>query len=178
MTVTPRSAIGSAIFDERIRSLDGGLVERADAERFVAALGRHIGLPQLQLDEAGEAEFVIDGEVELSLVHLPHLPGLVICAPVPNVPVDRPEYLKILMQANMSWRLTRGGAFVMLPGRDEVMLCWLVAIDHGDVAHFDGELADCVAFARFWKAEIGEAVERESQARQAEGSVPAGAVRA
>lgn len=177
-TETPRPPFDLQAFDERIRALDGQAISRTDAARFVAALGRHIGLPELKLDEAGEVELVIDGEMELALLHLPHIPGLVVGAPVPNLPVERPEYLKTMMQANMSWPLTRGGVFVMLPGRDEMMLCWLVAIDHGDVARFDGELADCVAFARFWAAEIDAALERERQAAAAAAAVPTGAIRA
>lgn len=173
-------ALDRDALNERLAALAGPPLPRAEVARLVQALGRQIGLPELALDEAGEVELVIDGDVELSLVHLPHLPGIVVAAPVPNLPVQRPEYLKIMMQANMSWRLTRGGAFVMLPGRDEVMLCCLVVLgtEENDVDKLDRELADIVAFARFWRAEIDTALARERDAAATEAAVSTGAFRA
>lgn len=180
MSISGQLALDREDLDERMAAIAGPPLPRAEVEGLVRALGRHIGLPELALDAEGEAELVIAGDVELSLVHLPQLPGIVVAAPIPNVPVARPEYLKIMMQANMSWRLTRGGAFVMLPGRDDVMLCCLIVLSAGEnaVERLDRELADIVAYVRFWQAEIDTALAREREAEETAAAVSVGAVRA
>lgn len=145
--------------DAALQEIYGRTFERADAEAVLADLARHIGCERLELDEQGVAEITVDGDVDVMLLHLPHLPGLVAAAVVAEDAADGGALARRLLQANMSWAVTHGGTFAMLPGRPEVMLCRLVALAGRDVAGLDRELATFVDLVRVWRDEIEEDLE-------------------
>jgi hypothetical protein len=163
-------------FDRTILSLNQETVSHEQAAEFVRTLGVHVGIEDLEIDEDGAAELTIDGEIGLSLVHRPPLPGLMVAMPLPEVPVDEPRYLTALLEANMAWPLTRGGVFGMLPGRAEVMLCWFLPIADGDPGRADRTLAGLVEVARSWRARLAAARAREEGAAAA-GALPTHALR-
>lgn len=158
------TGLASERFDRALEALPQEPLLRADVDSFLRAFGEHIGVAGLALDEDGLAVITIDGEVELTLLHLIQLPGLIVAAPIPDVPIDQPAYLTALFQANMSWPLTRGGIFAMLPNFDEIMLCWMLFPGDRDLERIDREFAEIVEFAKSWTAEIAAARKAEQAA--------------
>jgi Tir chaperone protein (CesT) family len=145
--------------------------ERADAAAALADLARHLGCERLELDEQGTAEITVDGAIDVTLAHLPHLPGLVAAAVVAEDAADG-ALARRLLQATTSWEVTQGGTFAMLPGRPELMLCRLVAVVGRDGAALDQELAAFVDLVGAWRDHIEEALEEPAVPDEAGPEVP------
>jgi Tir chaperone protein (CesT) family len=146
--------------------------ERADVAAALANLARQLGLEGLELDEQGTAGITVDGEIDITLAHLPHLPGLVAAAVVAEAAGEDGALARRLLQANTSWALTQGGSFAMLPGRPELMLCRLVAVVGRDGAALDQELAAFVDLVRAWRDDIEEALEEPAAPEEGGPEVP------
>jgi hypothetical protein len=138
-----------------LRELSERGCERADVAAALAELARHLGLERLELDAQGTAEITVDGEIDVTLAHLPPLPGLVAAAVVAEAAGDG-ALARRLLQANTSWALTQGGSFAMLPGRPELMLCRLIPVVGRDGAALDQDLAAFVELVGAWRDEIAE----------------------
>lgn len=164
-------------FEAAVETLGGAAIARPQVNAFLKELGAHIGVADLALDDGNTAWLTVDGDVELALLHLPHLPGLIVATPVPNVPTNHPVYLKTLLQAHMSWSLTRGGVFAKLPNVEPIMFCWLLLIADRDLERVDRELAEMVDFAKFWIGEIDTALEAERTGTAAVDTAPKGSIR-
>lgn len=137
-------------FSRLIKSAAAGPLSRSEVNTVLAALAEHLGLSGLALDEDGLAQLTIDGTVDLMIYHLPHLPGVIIAVPLDQVASDDPAALKVMLQANMSWPLTRGGIFSILPNTGQTVLCWHLIIADRDVERIDRDLAEMVAYAKTW----------------------------
>jgi hypothetical protein len=142
--------------DERLRSMQQGSQTRSDIEATVAALGHHLGLNGLALNEDGVAQLRIDQELDVMLVHYAQLPGLLVVVPIPEVDAGDVRHLKVLLQANMSWQLTSGGLFSTVPGTDEPALFGLLLTRDRRIADIDRELAALVACAKTWRAALAD----------------------
>ena len=53
-------------------------MSRADVQAVLDDLAAHLGLDALELDDEGLALFVVDGELPLTLAHMPGIPGVVV----------------------------------------------------------------------------------------------------
>lgn len=149
-----------------IPTLDGNEIEaelarlretqlnREQVDEIVAGLGKIIGVDDLALDESGVAELVVDEDIELSLIHLPHFPGIVAAIPMPEGAENDGQLLRKLLQANMSWAMTQGGSFAFVPPR--VALGRLIPLTQTDSERLDRELAAFVELATAWRNEITE----------------------
>ena len=133
----------------RLRNVE---LTRDQIDTILVELGDHIGVDQLKLDENGVAELIVDDEVELSLVHLPTFPGIVAAVPMPEGSEESNEVLRRLLRTNMSWTMTQGGCFAIVPPR--VALCRLVLLAEGQTEQLDNQLAMFVDLAKAWQEEI------------------------
>jgi hypothetical protein len=124
-------------------------LSRADVQQILDGLAGHLGLDQLKLDQDGAAELVIDDELPLTLIHLEGFPGVLLHAPMPDQPEHRGPLLRYLLQANMSWALTGGGAFAMGPD-GELALCRHLLLADRDLERIDRELATFADQATGW----------------------------
>jgi hypothetical protein len=145
--------------EQRIQQAAASDLSRADVQQILDQLARHLGIAALTLDGDGSAELLIDDEVPLTLIHLPGFPGLVVSAPLPDAPGARGDLLLYLLQANMSWTMTRGGAFGILPAagpgsETELRLCRHLLLADRDLARIDRELGTFVDDLIRWTEEI------------------------
>ena len=124
-------------------------LSRADVQEILDGLAGHLGLDQLKLDQDGAAELVIDDELPLTLIHIDGIPGVLLHAPMPDQPEHRGPLLRYLLQANMSWALTGGGAFAMGPDGD-LALCRHLLLADRDLERIDRELAAFADQATGW----------------------------
>lgn len=168
----PVDPLLSTRFDAVSRSLAEGPQSRAEMQRVVAGLGRHLGLQGLGLNEDGVAQLRIDGEIDVLLAHYPHLPGLVAAIPIPEVDADDPAHLRLLLQANISWQLTQGGIFSTVPGTDQPALFSLLLTRDRDAAEIERCLAAAVACAREWKTALAGAPRGEPGPAKQPGGLP------
>jgi hypothetical protein len=161
-----------------LRQISERPCERADVAAALADLGRQIGVERLELDEQGTAEITVDGGIDVTLAHLPPLPGLVAAAAVAEAD-DGGVLARRLLQANTSWALTQGGSFAMLPGRPELMLCRLIPVAGRDGAALDQDLAAFVELVVAWRDQIAELEEPAGpDAARDEGEPPSHLIRA
>lgn len=149
---------------------------RADVDAAVAALGAEIGIADLALDEDGMAELSVDDDVDVTLMYLPHTPGLVLAAEVANARDLGDEELRDLLQSNLSWDLTLGGAFAMLPESEEVLLCRLMLSAGREAAELDEEIDAFVEVVRGWREALGERLQEVEEPREV--PPPTGMIRA
>lgn len=168
----PVDPLLSTRFDEISKSLFEGPQSRAEMERVVADLGRHLGLEALGLNEDGVARLRIDREIDVLLAHFAHLPGLVVAIPIPEVDADDATHVKLLLQANMSWQLTQGGIFSTVPGTDEPALFSLLLTRDRAVAEIERDLAVAVACAQHWKTALANAPRIEPDSAEPPGGIP------
>jgi hypothetical protein len=168
----PVDPLVSTRFDEVSRSLGEGPQSRAEIERVLADLGRHLRLEGLGLNEDGVAQLRVDGEIDVLLAHYPHLPGLVVAIPVPEADADDPSHVKLLLQANMSWQLTQGGIFSTVPGTDQPALFSLLLTRDRGIAEIERDLAVAVSCAKQWKAALAGASRNEPGSAEQPGGMP------
>jgi len=165
-------------FDPQARALVEHAIDREQIDAALAELGKTLGTGPLALDDTGQVRLRVDGDLELTLAHVPGVAGFVAAAPIISAPLDRPEILRTLMQANLSWPLIQGGTFAMPPGREVAMFCRVLPLFGAGAQEMDGQLAAFVDLVRFWNAEIAHALETDAKHRRsAETGVPPSAVR-
>ena len=140
--------------DHTLQQLNETRITRDDIDAVLNQLAERLELDSLRLDENNTAELTVDDSIALYLVYLTHQPGLIAAIPLPARQSDRPEVLAQLLQANLSWELTQGGIFGMVPGFKEPMLCRLMVItdrDRAQVDRLDRDLAGFVELATAWR---------------------------
>ncbi len=145
--------------EQRIQQASASELSRADVQKILDQLAGHLGIASLKLDAEGSVELLVDDEVPLTLVHLPGFPGVIVSAPLPDAPGARGDLLLYLLQANMSWTMTRGGAFGILPAAGpgpgtELRLCRHLLLPDRDLARIDRELSTFVDDLIRWTEEI------------------------
>jgi hypothetical protein len=146
--------IDSAAVESALQQMRDVQLTREDVDKVLAELAERIGVASLALDENNVVSFTVDDEIEITLVHIPHLPGIVAASPVPDRPGERGDLLKRLLQANMSWELTHGGTFGMIPPGKELMLCRLIPLADKSVERLETELAGFAELAGSWQAQV------------------------
>lgn len=135
-----------------IARLNDMQLSREDVNELIAGVGKIIGIDALQIDDQGMVELIVDDHLELSLIHLNHMPGVVVTAAMPPEAEQHPGVLRQLLQANMFWRLTQGGCFIFVPPR--VALCRLIPVTPADPQGLDEELGAFVGLARHWHEKL------------------------
>ena len=146
--------------------------DREAADRMVAALGAHLGLPDLHLNEEGLAWLTVEKDVDLSLLHSPSLPGLIAAATMPVAAATNHKVLRALLRANHSWPASGGGVFAMAPGVEAPILLRLLPGSEDGPAALDGAIAEFVALVRDWQTEIADRVD-EPDGTASAGVLPA-----
>jgi len=149
-----KQAIDPEQLDAKLQKLRDIKVTREDVVVVLGDLAKRLGMDSLTLGDNNAAELVVDDEVGLSLVYLEHFPGIVAAIPLPGEQARSPEVLLRLLRANMSWALTQGGTFAMLPGHKEPMLCRLFASLERDAKRLEQELAQFVELGIAWRNAI------------------------
>lgn len=146
--------------DNRAESLESAvqqLIEQpmADAEvrSLARALGERVGVEDLELDRDGLATIAAEDAVVL-LSCQQGFPGLTASVLLPNEPRARPLVYRRLLQANLSWAETGGGAFFLLPDDDTLVLAGRIGLAHRDLDRAAAELSQLVELARHWTTEI------------------------
>lgn len=140
--------------ESSLQELAGSVLTRSDMAQLVEAFGARVGADGLRLDEDGVAALTVDDELEICLIHLPHWPGLVAAAPLPEAARTSDAVLRALLQANMSWERTGGGSFALVPQTNQPMFCRLIPLATPDAAALDRQLAEFVELAQAWHDEI------------------------
>lgn len=148
------SAVDSDLIETALQHMSQAKLSRQDVQAILTQYAKHIGVEALALNKEGTVQITIDNETELSLVHLPHFPGLIVASPMPKKASQHRAILCELLQANMSWEMTHGGSFAMLPPGNDLMLCRLVSLATGDIELLDRELAAFVGLAQHWHKKI------------------------
>lgn len=156
--------IDSDALEAELSRLRDTELSREQIDEIIHGLGDIIGVEDLALDEQGVAELTVDDDVELSLIHLPAFPGIVAAAAMPEGAEENDLVLRRLLQTNMSWSLTQGGSFVMVPPR--LALCRLVPLATQDSNQLDHELATFVDLVQAWRGEIEAFMSIESQPQE------------
>lgn len=133
---------------------------RDEAQALLDGLSAHLEMERLVLNEDGAAEMTVDGDLDVSLLHIPPLPGLVVAAAVAD---EGAEIARRLLQANLSFELTQGGSFVMLPGQTVPMLCRLITVSPDNADQLDRELALFVELVRAWRDELDDFEDGDEQ---------------
>ena len=129
-------------------------LSREDVQAILHQFATHIGLDGLELDETGSAEIVVDEGVVVTLDHQPGFPGVVASSPMPDDPEHRGDLLRRLLKANMSWALTRGGAFGLLPPDDDLRFCRHLLLADRDMERIDQALSGFVQDVTRWTEDI------------------------
>ncbi|MEM7023292.1 MAG: CesT family type III secretion system chaperone [Pseudomonadota bacterium] len=137
-----------------LTAIEDQVPSRAEIQTVLTAYASYVGLQSLKLDERGIAECIVDDELPLTFLHLPHLPGIIVAAPLPGDATRDDALLRGLLRANLSWSNTQGGSFALLPPLREPMLCRLIPLVKIDAATLDRELASFVDLVRAWHVEI------------------------
>ncbi|MEM6365857.1 MAG: CesT family type III secretion system chaperone [Planctomycetota bacterium] len=148
------ATVTTEMIESEIERLRDTKLDREDANQVVRELGEIIGIEDLQLDEEGVAELIIDGQVELSLVHLPELPGIIAAAALPEGMEADPAVLRQILATNLSWQATQGGCFTFVEPR--LAICRLIPLGPGQSELLDQELARFVHRARAWQEMLGQ----------------------
>jgi hypothetical protein len=149
-----QSAPSSDQIEAALQHMGEAKLTRDDVQKILNQFAKHIGLEALPLDKDGSVQITIDDSIELSLVHLPHFPGVVAASPLPQKAAKNSDILRRLLQANMSWSNTHGGCFAILPPQNELMLCRLTSLVTGNIEVLDQELAAFVDLVKHWTKEI------------------------
>ncbi|MCG8693965.1 MAG: type III secretion system chaperone [Minwuiales bacterium] len=127
---------------------------RKDVDGLISQFAGRVGAPGLELNEDGVAWMAVDDDIEISLVHCAHLPGLVVAAAMPLDAIENGTVLRALLQANMSWAKTRGGVFAMVPPANVAMLCRLIPFASLEAGALERQVAEFVELVQDWHAEI------------------------
>lgn len=127
---------------------------REDVDAILLDYGNYIGVDELVLDENNTTALTIEDEVEIALVHLPHFSGIVAVAEIDPEVREHPPLLKRMLQANMSWELTHGGCFAVIPPAKQLVLCRLIGLLDRDLQRIDRELAAFVQLVEAWQQEL------------------------
>ena len=156
--------------EKTLVELDGAAaLTRDDVAEVLRDYGNHIGVRDLEMDEhgAGGLRFDDDG-LELALAHLPQFPGIVAVAELDPAIRRDAELLKRLLQANLSWQLTLGGCFAVIPPRKALVLCRLIGFLDRDLERIDREFASFVDLVRRWQEalEVGLLLDDRDLIRQ------------
>jgi hypothetical protein len=144
-------SIDSQRLENDLQRLKAIQVTREDVDAVLTDLAKRLGMESLTLDENNAADLVIDDAVDLSLLYLDHFPGLMAAMPLPQENGCMPARLLRLLQANMSWAMTHGGTFAMLPGQKDPVLCRLFVLLDRDAERLEQELARFVELGIAWR---------------------------
>lgn len=144
--------------DARLRELkEGAHPNRDQAQQALDALAEEVGVDGIELDDGNMAVILVDGDLAISLNWLPHLPGLVATAAMPEAAAHDPEVWQALLQANASWMYTAGGVFGKVPQSDRAVLARLLTISLENLAAgrlgqlMAKELAAFVTLVKQWR---------------------------
>jgi hypothetical protein len=129
-------------------------VNREQVNEQLAAFAQHLELPGLQLDDDGMAFLELEDEYEVVLLHLPGSPGVIVSAPVGNAETAATDLLQHLLQSNMDFELTRGGALGVDPGGRHLMFSRLLILAGRSPGQMEADLADIAGIAQTWRNEI------------------------
>lgn len=149
---TMEATLDSNAIEAELAQVRETQLDRTQVNEIVRNFGELIGVEELELDETGVAELVVDNDVEVSLIHLATFAGVVAAIPMPEGAEKDGMLLRKFLQTNMSWALTQGGSFVFIPPR--VVLCRLILLVNGNDKQLDQELAMFVELAKGWRDEI------------------------
>lgn len=128
-------------------------LEESEIRSLVRELGSHLGVDALELDEDGMGSLGADDAVVL-LSRQAGFPGITASVLLPNEPTARPLIYRRLLQANLSWADTGGGAFFLLPGDDTLILARRISLAHRNPERAASELSDLIELGRHWITEI------------------------
>ena len=166
------ATIDSSAIEAELARLRDTQLNREDVDEIVRGLGKIVGIDDLALDESGVAELVVDDDIELSLLHLPTLPGIVAAVCMPDGAENNDALLRRLLQSNMSWALTQGGCFAYVPPR--LALCRLIPLAPSDSERLDRELAAFVELCKAWRREITDFLSGVAQPQEESSEQEAG----
>lgn len=160
-----------------------GTPSREAAQAALSALAATLGMDALTLDEQGAAELVIQEKLRLSLTWGEGQPGLIAAAAMPDELASDPLALSAALQANGSWSVTQGAAFLVIPGTGKLALCRHILLpspEAGDVGRvLADELAAFSSLALSWVQFLGElsAADVGKPPAAPENELPPGSVR-
>ena len=166
-------------FESTLQEIAGSAPDGEEVARLVAEFGVHIGVPDLQLSETGEACIALEDGLVVSLFQYENLPSLVAVAPLPKAAAQDEAIVRGLLRANMSWARTNGGTFAMAPDSDVPLLLCQIPLASLDVEALDARLTDFVELVRLWHGDIKVGLEAKDKAgitRQDEPTYPANLV--
>ncbi len=141
-------------FESTIHQIAGAAPSRNDVARLVADFGAHIGVPDLRLDETGQACITLEDGLVVSLLHQGMRPSLMVAAPMPPEATDNEAVLRSLLKANMSWPQTNGGTFALAQDSAIPMLMCLIPLPSLDVQTLDRQMAEFIDLVRYWHGQI------------------------
>ncbi|MEW4486714.1 type III secretion system chaperone [Thalassoglobus sp. JC818] len=128
-------------------------LSRQSIDDLMQSLGEMIGVEEeggLALDDDGIVEVIVDNDVELTIAHLPHLPGVVVAAPMPEEAASNAQVLRYALRMNLNWMNIEGGCFSFV--EPYLAMCKFIPLHQGTAAKLDQELARFIGKSKQWKA--------------------------
>ena len=127
-------------------------MSRQSIDDLMQSLGEMIGIEDengLALDDDGIVEVIVDNDVELTIAHLPHLPGVIVAAPMPEETASNPQVLRYALRMNMNWMNIEGGCFTFVD--PYLAICKFIPLHQGTAAKLDQQLARFIGKSKQWK---------------------------
>ena len=143
------------MMDERDLEIDVAAVgnsklRREDVEAILAAFAKRRGLAQPRFDANGEIPFTVGGELEVVLTHVAQFPGVLAAVALPRALAARPDVMRALLQANLSWQANGGGTFGRAADAGGFLYCQLMPLHERDERSFERQLLAFAARAEAW----------------------------
>lgn len=121
-------------------------------EELMQELGSRLGLGEVQLDEDGGAQIVVDDDLDIDIARAEEGSGFSLSAVVgPLHANDREAELAELLAANLLGRGTGGAALSLDDALDEIVLSRIVAQDDLPFEVFEQELTTFIEVLRIWR---------------------------
>ena len=139
--------------ESTIQQITEERLEVSEIRSLVHELGTRLGVEALEFDDDGVATLAAEDAV-LVLSCQEGFPGFTASVLLPNEPNARPLIYRRLLQANLSWTDTGGGAFFLLPGDDTLVLARRIGLADRDTERAASELSKFVELGQHWITEI------------------------
>ena len=164
--------LDSDVAESMLQKVKDAPLSREQIEGVLARFADEVGIEDLVLDENDSALLVVNDDLEIRLLYQEHFPGLIAASPLPDQSGNRLRLLRQLLRANLSWELTQGGTFGMLPKDKQLMLCRLLPLTETDSTQFEQMISGFADHALAWRQHILETLDSDGDGSQSDLAAP------
>ncbi|MEO1017731.1 MAG: type III secretion system chaperone [Pseudomonadota bacterium] len=149
--------------EAELRRIEASAVTRDDVEFVVKAFASRYGIDGLQLDEQGRTAIQTQDGYVVTLTYLPDRQGIIAALAMPEELGTRPDLLRELLEANLSFRQNTGGTFGKMPEGKQVIYCKVIPVTGQDAAAFEQDLRRFFEVATGWLQDIELALDLDPE---------------